>query len=382
MSELAANAKVECIDGPCGQTITMIVDRQTRKVTYLVVEDETLPYKPYQRLVPIDQVAEATRDLIRLRCKRADVAEMTPFIETHYIKKTEQSYTVYQGGGGAPPDASEVGVSYSTFEEEKIPEGAVAIKPGTAVAATDGPVGVVGELVIDPESGAVTHFGLQTGGLKNKAEISLPLAAIERVEGDTVYLKLNKHAIAQLPAIPLRQVHEQGAQATAKIDLVVVAFDAAEEAGQALKLLEGGQKQGTLKVLNAAVLVKDAEGKVTIKDTQDIDPKKGRRLGAVTGGLIGLAGGPVGVVLGALAGAGAGGLAGAKIDLGFSEQFLNELPQYLKPGTSALIVLVEHEYAEQVTEVIPKKKGVFFQQALTDKLVEQLLAAGEDAAAS
>jgi uncharacterized membrane protein/sporulation protein YlmC with PRC-barrel domain len=378
MSEISINAKVECVDGPCGQVITLIVDRATRKVTHLVIEDETLPYKPYQRMVPIDQLAEATRDLVRLRCKRDDVAEMEPFIQTHYIKKTELSYSVLQGGGGPPADASEVGVSYSKFDEEKIPEGAVAIKPGTRVAATDGHVGVVGDLVVDPESGEVTHFGLQTGGAKGKAEISLPLTAIDHVAGDTVYLKLSEEAIAQLPAIPLRQYHVKGTEEPAKIDLVAVAFDAPEDAGQALEFVERSQKKGALKVLNAAVLVKDAAGNVTIKDTRDIDPKKGRRLGAVTGGLIGLVGGPVGVVVGALAGAGAGGVAGAKIDFGFSEQFLEGLKKYLKPDTSALILLVEHGYYQQLSEVIAEEEGVFFQQTLTDKLVEQLLAAGEE----
>ena len=378
MSEISTNAKVECVDGPCGQVITMIVDRASRKVTHLVIEDETLPWKPYQRMVPIDQLAEATGDLVRLRCKREDVAQMEPFIHTHYIKKTEQAYSLYEGGGGQPPDVSEVGVSYSKFEEEKIPEGAVAIKPGTKVAATDGPVGVAGDLVVDPESGEVTHFGLQTGGPKAKAEISLPLAAIDHVAGDTIYLKLSKQAIAQLPAIPLRQYHVKGAEEPAKIDLVAVAFDAPEDAGRALKFVERAQKKGTLKILNAAVLVKDTAGNVTVKDTRDIDPKKGRRLGAVTGGLIGLVGGPVGVVVGALAGAGAGGVAGAKIDFGFSEQFLNGLKQYLKPDTSALILLVEHGYYQQLSEVIAEEEGVFFQQTLTDKLVEQLLAAGEE----
>jgi uncharacterized membrane protein len=377
MSEISMDARVECEDGPCGQVITVIVDRETRRVTYLVIEDETLPYKPYQRMVPIDQVAESTRNLVRLRCNRDDVTRMAHFIETHYIKKTELSYSVYQGGEGAPPDASEVGVSYKTFDTEKIPEGAAAIKPGTTVAATDGPVGVVGELVVDPETGAISHFGLQTGGPKSKAEISLPLAAIDHGAGNTIYLKLSKHDIAQLPAIPVRHYHVAG-EPPPKIDLVAVAFDAPEDAGHALEFVERAQKKGTLKILNAAVLVKDAAGKVTVKDVRDIDPKKGRRLGAITGGLIGLVGGPAGVVFGALAGAGAGGLAGSKIDFGFSEDFLNALKQALKPNTSGLIVLVEHEYSQQLSEVIAEEEGVFFQQSLTDRMVEKLLEAGEE----
>lgn len=377
MNEISVNARVECLDGPCGQVITVIVDRQTRSVTHLVLEDETLPYKPYQRMVPLDQVAEVTREVVRLRCTRNDVTRMQHFIETHYIKKTEHSYSMYQGGEG-PPDVSTVGVSYTTFDEEKIPEGAVAIKPGTAVAATDGRVGVVSDLIMDPESGAVTHVGLQIGGPKSRKEVSLPLAAIDHVSGDTVYLRLGKEAVAQLPAIPLRHYHVDGVQETAKIDLMAVAFDATEDAGHALELVERAQDQGTLKVLNAAVLVKDAAGNVRVKDVRDIDPKKGRRLGAVTGGLIGLVGGPVGVVVGALAGAGAGSVAGAAIDLGFSDEFLDGLKQYLKPDTSALILLVDHDYSQQLSEVIAGERAVFFQQALTDRLVERLLAAGEE----
>ena len=87
-------------------------------------------------------------------------------------------------------------------------------------------------------------------------------------------------------------------------------------------------------------------------------------------------------MVGALAGAGAGSVAGAKIDFGFSEEFLNGLKQYLKPDTSGLIVLVEHEYNQQLSEVIAEEKGVLFRQTLTDKLVEKLLAAGEDESGS
>jgi uncharacterized membrane protein len=207
--------------------------------------------------------------------------------------------------------------------------------------------------------------------------VTLPVAAVERVAGDRVYLKLDKQAIGQLPAIPVRRHHVRRAEEAPKVDLVAVAFDGPEDAGRALKYIDQFRKKGTLKILNAAVLVKDAEGNVVVKDTRDIDPKKGRRLGAITGGLIGLVGGPAGAVVGALAGAGAGGVAGKTIDLGFSEQFLDGLKQYLKPDTSALIALVEHGYYEQLSEVIAEEEGVFFRQALTDKLVEKLLAETE-----
>ena len=372
MTEIAVDARIECVDGACGRCLTLVVDRETRKVTHLVLEDETLPHKPYQRLVPVDHVAAADKDLIQLGCTRDEVARMEPFIQTHTIRKTEHSYSVLHGGEGPVTDASTARVSYATYEEEMVPEGAIAIRPGIDVAATDGHAGTVGELVVDPTTAEVTHFVLREGHLWGNNEVTLPVAAVERVAGDRVYLKLDKQAIGQLPAIPVRQ----GDQAS-KVDLVAVSFDEPDDAGRALKYIDQFRKKGTLKILNAAVLVKDAEGNVAVKDVRDIDAKKGRRLGAVTGGLIGLLGGPVGMAVGALAGAGAGGLAGKKIDFGFSEQFLDGLRQYLKPNTSALIVLVEHDYYEQLSEVIAEEEGVFFRQALTDKLVERLLAETE-----
>jgi len=206
MSEININAKVECVDGPCGQSLTLIVERKTAKVTHLVIEDETLPYKPYQRLVPMDQVVETSPDLIRLGCSRDEVANMEPFIQTHYLQKAELGYSVLQGGDG-PPDASAVGASYSTYEEEMVPEGAVAIRPGIEVEASDGPAGTVGDLVVDPQTAEITHFVLRERRLWGKKEVTLPLAAVERVAGDTVYLKLDKQAIGRLPAISPRRRH-------------------------------------------------------------------------------------------------------------------------------------------------------------------------------
>jgi uncharacterized membrane protein len=377
MTELAIDARIECVDGPCGRCLALIVDRETRKVTHLVLEDETLSYKPYQRLVPVNQVVAADKKLIRLSCTRDEVARMEPFIQTHYIQKTERSYTVFQGGEGPPTDASTVGVSYSTYEEEQVPEGAVAIRPGMEVEAADGHAGTAGELVVDPQSAEITHFVLREGHLWGKKEVTLPIAAVERVAGDRVYLKLDKLAIGQLPAVPVRQHYVRQADEATKVDLVAVAFDEPDDASRALKYIDEFRTKGTLKILNAAVLVKGAEGNVAVKDTRDIDPKKGRLLGAVTGGLIGLVGGPVGAAVGALAGAGAGGLAGKTIDLGFSEPFLDGLKQYLQPGTSALVVLVEHDYYAQLSDVIAEEEGVFFRQALTDKLVEKLMAESE-----
>ena len=132
-------------------------------------------------------------------------------------------------------------------------------------------------------------------------------------------------------------------------------------------------RRKTLKIINAAVLVKEEDGTTSVSDTRDIEPRRGRWLGAITGGLIGLVGGPAGVIIGALAGAGAGHVAADKIDFGFSDKFLAELEEHLQPGKSALILLTEHRWGDDLRGILGGGEGVLLQQTITDALVEELL---------
>ena len=155
-------------------------------------------------------------------------------------------------------------------------------------------------------------------------------------------------------------------------------YDNPDEARRALDHAEDLHRRKTIKIRNAALLVKDEEGKLSVQDTRDVDAKHGRLFGAVSGGLIGLLAGPGGAVIGALAGAGVGRFAADKIDMGFSDEFLGNLEKYLQPGSAAVIVLVEHEWAEQMQRAWGDLEGVVFQQTLTDKLVEDFLQASEE----
>ena len=96
-------------------------------------------------------------------------------------------------------------------------------------------------------------------------------------------------------------------------------------------------------ILNAALAVKDEDGKTHIYETGDVYPRRGALFGALVGGSFGLLGGPVGMVVGALAGAFTGHTAAGRIDMGFSDSYLEELIQSLEPGTSAVVALVENK---------------------------------------
>jgi uncharacterized membrane protein len=244
------------------------------------------------------------------------------------------------------------------------------------VRATNGKVGEVSEVITD-ECGAVTHFVLQES---HKRSVTLPLSAVDRVEDDTVYLKLDKEEIKELPTITQTR---RSAKGETNVELVARVFrdpekDNEQSARDALKFVEELHQQHTFKILNAALLVKDKDGNVLVKDTKDIDPKKGRIMGVVTGGLIGLLAGPGGAVVGALAGLGAGGASGKLVDFGFSDKFLNKLQEYLEPGSAAVLMIVEDRWVRSVAESMADLEGFVFQQTMTDKMVEDLLAAGAE----
>ncbi len=244
------------------------------------------------------------------------------------------------------------------------------------VNASDGRIGRVGGLISDESGETVTHLILQEGHRWGKKEVALPLSAVDRVEGNTVYLKLDKKAIEQLPMLPHKRKYAQG---EAHVELVARVWKDPDKDNERLArealdyALELNQRQ-TIGILNAALLVKGQDGTVSVLDTREIDPKKGRVMGAITGGLIGMLAGPGGAIVGALAGLGAGGAAGKRIDEGFSDEFLENLQNYLQPGSAGVILMVEHQWARSVADSLAGQEGVVFQQPLTDRLVEDLLA--------
>jgi uncharacterized membrane protein len=162
------------------------------------------------------------------------------------------------------------------------------------------------------------------------------------------------------------------------VELIVAAFTSQEKAGEVLRQLQELQKQDIINLVNAAVMVKDDDGKLSLKETQDVSGGKGAAFGAVIGGVVGLLGGPLGVAVGAAVGAAAGGLAAKKIDMGFPDDTLEELSESLKPGTSAIVALIQHEWVDRVVEELEKQNASLFRQALKEEITAQLEAGEQD----
>ncbi len=200
MTDIPIKARVECTDGPCGKSTHMIADPASGKLTHFVVKDKKLPDSP-DRLVPVDKIANTTGDVIRLNCTRDELAGMPPFTTFHYVQKELPNYAdSYQTGSPMPALPSDTWVGKAA--DKHIPAGELALVRGMVVhTREDKKVGQVDGLVVDPDSGDITHMLLQKGHLWGKKDVALPVEAIDFVDAETVYLKLDKGAVKGLPTV-------------------------------------------------------------------------------------------------------------------------------------------------------------------------------------
>jgi sporulation protein YlmC with PRC-barrel domain len=81
-----------------------------------------------------------------------------------------------------------------------MPANSIALYSGMQVEASDGKVGTLDELVLDPESREVTQLRMRHGHLWGTRDILIPVGKVDIVDTKTVYLKIDKAAVEALPA--------------------------------------------------------------------------------------------------------------------------------------------------------------------------------------
>jgi uncharacterized membrane protein len=160
------------------------------------------------------------------------------------------------------------------------------------------------------------------------------------------------------------------------VQVIVAAFQDEDAAKGALKALKQARKEGLIKIENAAVLRKDEKGKLHIKETHDMGGGKGAALGGVGGAAIGLIAGAAlaaPVAVGALI----GGLYTKLRDSGFSNKRLESMGEGLKPGTSAIVAVVEHTWVAKVEEALAEAQAEVMTAEIQADIASQLEAGHE-----
>jgi sporulation protein YlmC with PRC-barrel domain len=201
--EIPLQAQVECTDGVCGRSVYVLINPVVEKVTHLVVREDS---SNMEYIVPVDAVSETIADTIQLRCSKAALEKMEPFLKTTFVEGKIPDYEGSYGMGTYLwPYVIPEKTVYMSVEDRQIPPGEVAVRRGTRVEATDGYVGRVDEFVVNPENGHITHLVMREGHLWGQKEVIIPLSAMGDTREDTVFLKLDKHQIESLPAFPVHR---------------------------------------------------------------------------------------------------------------------------------------------------------------------------------
>jgi uncharacterized membrane protein len=145
-------------------------------------------------------------------------------------------------------------------------------------------------------------------------------------------------------------------------DLIVIGFDDETTATAVRTRLLQMQRDYIVDLEDTVVAVKDKDGKIKLHQIHHLTAQ-GAIGGTFWGMLIGLL--FMSPFLGAAVGAAAGGIAGALADVGIDDTFMKKLSQTLKPGTSALFILIRKATLDKVLENLSFFKGTIIQTSLS-----------------
>jgi uncharacterized membrane protein len=130
----------------------------------------------------------------------------------------------------------------------------------------------------------------------------------------------------------------------------------------------------SLKLKDAVIVVKDANGETKVRETMDPQPGRTALSGALWASLFGLVlGGPVGWVAGAAIGAGAGAVTAKVVDLGIPDEWVQWFRGAVQPNTSTLALLVEDVQPQALVDELERFEGAHLVYAnLSPQWVERM----------
>jgi sporulation protein YlmC with PRC-barrel domain len=226
-ADYVIGTEVSCSDGACGELRRVVVDPIARVLTHLVVEPKHREGAGH--LVPIDLVDTGAAG-IHLRCTSAEFDALDDAEEARFLTGASGQWSYaqdqmlswpYYGLGGAQLGMGGMGMGgiglggglgmggivglaggRQTVTEDNVPAGEIEIRRGEPVHATDGEIGRVQGLVIDPSDHRVTHVLLDEGHLWGKKTVTIPIEAVANVDVG-IRLNLTKDQVRDLPPVDL-----------------------------------------------------------------------------------------------------------------------------------------------------------------------------------
>jgi len=208
-------ADVRCADGECGKLTSLVVGSADDVVTHLVVHGARKGATG--KIVPLalvdTQFAGGASDDIRLRCTVAEYGGLDA-AEATYSYPSDEGYEARPGGSpaswptyappgvmGAPGLPADEGAPQEDTVDvvaDKLP-GEQEVPRGEHAHATDGDIGHVQGIAVDPATGRVTSVLLRTGHLWGRRTVLIPRSAVAAVGADGFHLDITTGQVRDLP---------------------------------------------------------------------------------------------------------------------------------------------------------------------------------------
>jgi len=171
-------------------------------------------------------------------------------------------------------------------------------------------------------------------------------------------------------------IQDSGADAASTYNVIAVSFNPDNNAYEALTELKELDGQGRLGVEAATVVARDANGQIVVKDRIGSLEFAGAAGGGMLGLLLGVIGGPLGVLIGGTYGL----LVGSLVDVDEAERtesVLSEISASVRAGHTALLAQVAEQGPEVVDAAMVRLGGTVLRRPVAD--VEAEIAAAEKA---
>jgi sporulation protein YlmC with PRC-barrel domain len=199
---LVLGSAAVCSDGYRGELRAVVLDPAAGTVTHLVVEPEGR--SGLARLVPL-ALAGAAPDGVGLRCTEAEFRALAAAEET--LAEFTLAYEVpvqllpagWRGTGGPITDGGAIPRIPERETVDVIPPGEVEEYGGEPVHASDGDIGQLRGLRVDPATGGVTHVLVREGHLLARKDVAVPFGSVAGL-GDGIRLSLTRQQVRDLPA--------------------------------------------------------------------------------------------------------------------------------------------------------------------------------------
>lgn len=200
MVTLVLGSEAVCRGGGRGQVRAIVLDPAAGTVTQLVVEPEGRI--GLARLVPLDLV-EVTQGEVRLRCTEAEFRSLRAAEET--LAEFVPGYQVpvqllpagWRDAGGPAAEGAAIPRVQEKETIDAIPPGEVEEHQGAHVHATDGTIGHVRALRIDPASRELTHVLVREGHWPARKDVAIPFSSVSGFE-DGIRLSITRQQVRDL----------------------------------------------------------------------------------------------------------------------------------------------------------------------------------------